>query len=617
MNLQSKKLQLIWGTATVSVLVAGLFLLWHKLWSQAAPTVDKDFPLPPYSQSRYLNSGPDTQYIGVAACAECHERQHKSYLHTAHSRALGDPDLDEEPPDGAFFHKASGRSYRVYRKDKSLWHEEVLHTSEGKEIARLELPIRYRIGSGSFTRSYLVEIDGFLHESPITWYASKQRWDVSPGYDVPNHPSFERAAEIGCVACHAGRVEPVDDNVYRVKFHEQVIGCESCHGPGSLHQKLHGSRKLRPGEEDYSIVNPGKLSRPLLEAVCATCHPSGIASIPLRGRQHTDIRPGRPLSDYRLDYRFDLGDEQMTVVGHLEQLRRSACYQKSSDLTCITCHDLHARDRPRDPVAHHRQRCLDCHATHGCSLDMAVRLKKDARDNCVACHMPRGDTDIPHIAFTHHRIGRHPPPPPMHPERVPELIAEGDLSSVPPLDRKRNLGMAYVMASQHPAYAAYVEEFRQRAEELLTEVHAAGLRHDAATAALFELLRDSDRGRAREYGQEILQSRGVGANMRTRIQLGLASFAMQEGHPAAAASLLEGLVKLRRSADDWRLLGMAQLEQDQPTQALAALQQALAIRPYRAATHQGLAEAYRRLGDDARAREHAAKADWLAKHRQD
>src|SRR5436190_2075706 len=66
-------------------------------------STDTDFPLPPYSESRYENAGPEARYIGVAACSECHKPQHLSYLHTAHSRALGDVDVADEPADAGYF----------------------------------------------------------------------------------------------------------------------------------------------------------------------------------------------------------------------------------------------------------------------------------------------------------------------------------------------------------------------------------------------------------------------------------------------------------------------------------------------------------------------------------
>jgi tetratricopeptide (TPR) repeat protein len=88
------------------------------------------------------------------------------------------------------------------------------------------------------------------------------------------------------------------------------------------------------------------------------------------------------------------------------------------------------------------------------------------------------------------------------------------------------------------------------------------------------------------------------------------------GNLPGAAALLEQGVRLRRSADDWRLLGANYLDDGKPEKAVPAFQQSLAIRPFRPATHLGLAECYRRLGDGPRAREHAEKAQWLQLHRQ-
>jgi len=439
---------------------------------------------------------------------------------------------------------------------------------------------------------------------------------MSPGYDLPKHDTFERAATLECLACHAGRVEPVDGSVHRMTFHEQVIGCENCHGAGSLHRDRRRLGKVAPGEEDLTIVNPGKLPRPLLEDICARCHQNGAASILVRGRQHTDFRPGQPLTDYRIDYQFDVGNEQMTVVGHMEQLRRSACYQKSPELSCLSCHDPHAREKPRDAVAYYRQKCLNCHTSKSCSLEPAQRRRQDAADNCAACHMPRGDTDIPHIAFTHHRIGRHPAPA-AHAERTPGLIPIGDIEQLPPLDRTRNLGLAYAYAAQIPPNARYAAEFGRRARDLLDSVHAAGLRQDETTAALWVLNRHSDPHRALELARELLDARRVSPTERVRTQLSLAFFELRDGSLDSAVGILEDLTRLRRNAEDWRLLGLAHLEQEQPKKALAAFQHALTIRPQRASLHAGLAEAYRRLGNAALAQEHDDKARWLMEHGQD
>jgi Flp pilus assembly protein TadD len=573
-------------------------------------------PYPPISVSRHLNTGPETTFIGSAACAECHRAKHQSYLLTAHSRALSDVDVASQPSDGEFFHAASQRHYRVHRHELQLRHEEVTRTSDGVNVAGMNLPVRFQIGSGHFARSYLIEADGFLHESPITWYVSTNRWAISPGYDVQVHGSFERPVGLICLSCHSGRVEQAADSM-RVKLREKAIGCESCHGPGEKHAAHWRGRKDVPAEEDLTIVNPGWLERSRLESVCGACHLSGVESIALRGRQFNDFRPGLPLTDFHISYRFDTGSEQMTVAGHMEQLRKSACYQKSSELTCITCHDMHAKERPKDPITFHRQKCLNCHEQRGCRLPPAEREKKQPRDDCTACHMPRSGTEVPHVAFTHHRIGLHPAPPRPTPQLAPGLEPIGDLAYLPKIDRDHNLALAYLSVAENAAYASYADAYRERARKLLEPLHKEGLRDGYTTQGLAKAWRGRNSVRAAAYAREALDAADLPPNYRDVALSVLIDRLLEEKKLEEAVGRLEELVKLRRQAEDWRLLGRLYLELNQPERALPALEKALAIRPFRANIHTDLSRAYRLQGDTRRAADHEARAAWLTQHRQD
>jgi tetratricopeptide (TPR) repeat protein len=306
----------------------------------------------------------------------------------------------------------------------------------------------------------------------------------------------------------------------------------------------------------------------------------------------------------------------MTVVGHIEQLRRSACYQKS-ELTCLTCHDPHAEERPKDPVAFYRQKCLDCHAEQACRLAPAERRKKGARDNCAACHMPRGDTDIPHVAFTHHRIGRHAARPESGPPPLADLAPIDDVSHLAPVDQARNLGLAYLQVSIEPAYAAYAEAYRRRALALLEGVYREGLRDGATLEGLARACwAGGDFPRAGALARQALDAPYPPEEGRALSLFLLADCAIRERDVEGAVERLEELTRLRRFVEDWRLLGLCYLEQNQPGKALRALEQALAMRPFRPDVHAALAVAYVRLGDRQSAQEHQEKANWLAEHSQ-
>ncbi len=608
-----------WIRWLVVAIVSGAvaIAIWLNQTSVPEPAVpvasDDPFPLPPYSETRYLNTGPDAQYIGSDACARCHKDNHASYRQTAHSQAFAEIRAENEPPDGSFELPSTGRSYRIYRKDGHLRHEEVVRSGEGKEIGRIDLPVRYVMGSGHHGRAYFVEVDGFLQLSPIAWIARKKQWNLAPGFDPRGHASFDRAITLQCVNCHSGQVEEVDGTVHRLNIHEKAIGCENCHGPGSLHQQLYDSAPLTRHKDDLTIVNPSKLSRPAKEAICATCHIGGPANIQLRGRALGQFRPGRPLSDYSISYRFDTISDQMTIDGHFEQLRESPCYQKSADMTCITCHDPHLRQKPTNSVVYYRDKCLSCHEKQPCSLDVAARLKKDPADNCTACHMPQGDTEIPHVAFTHHRIRRSKLVEGKL-SRVPDLVPVEDDSHLLPADQERNLGLAYLEASR--TYPEFVEPYRERARIHLEKARGAGLLDAEEAMGLAELLVAKNPSSSAELIKFVLQSKDATPSVRCCAMALVAQVSLRNGDFTEAAKWMEQTILLRHTAEDWRILGEIYLGLDQPGKAIEALQKSLATRPANLIIERKLAEAYRKLGDTHHANEHQQRAQLLEKKRE-
>jgi predicted CXXCH cytochrome family protein len=253
----------------------------------------------------------------------------------------------------------------------------------------VDRPLAYLVGSGRFTRTYLVQSDGFFTESPLTWYASLNSWSMSPGYDQADHPSFQREINADCLFCHAGRTEAAGEATGRLKISELAIGCERCHGPGSLHVERHKNQAATGlAEGDDSIANPRRLSRELSEAVCHQCHLESAASVTVRGRQRDDFRPGLRWTDFCVNYAYEQSAGKMTVTGHVEQLHRSRCYLADSTLTCITCHDPHQSPTPAEKVAYFRAACLRCHGDGSCRLATAEQeiaaeaaVERAARDS--------------------------------------------------------------------------------------------------------------------------------------------------------------------------------------------------------------------------------------------
>jgi hypothetical protein len=484
---RTRSLLALLGVVGGVILVAlAWFSVQETAREQSSPSSSAEI-LPPFRPSRFQNTEPAVAFVGAAGCAACHAEEHASYLATAHSKALAEVVLAQEPPDGEFDDVHSKKRYRIRRQDNQMYHQEWLQMA-GEELILANFPVRYVIGSGRFSRSYLIEIDGFLYESPATWYSARPGWALSPGYDKFN-PGFQRPAELRCLLCHAGRIEPVDNSPQRVDLHALAIDCERCHGPGALHvakwKSSNGS--LAPGEVDETIVNPVHLDRHLREDICAQCHLHSAATVELPGRRLQDFRPGRSLADFVTHFSNRTPSEEMQVVGHVEQMRLSPCYQESETLTCTTCHDLHAPLSSADKKVVYRAKCLTCHSEQACTAGQAERFAAGVADNCLTCHMPQSKTEIPHFAFTHHRIGIHAANRKSSSEQeLSELVPLEDPSWQPKFVQDRNLGLAYLQFSIAPGQGEFSEAYRQRAQSLLEAVEQ---RHPGDTEVTSSLAR--------------------------------------------------------------------------------------------------------------------------------
>ncbi len=142
----------------------------------------------------------------------------------------------DEAATGSF--EAGLSRFTVDKHEGRTFHKESRIDDRGKVVAEVAAEVRYAIGSGAQAVSFLVEHDGRLFQSPITWYSQKRKLALSPGYDRVN-THFDRAVVPGCLFCHANKVEPVSlsTNQYEppIARGSLAIGCERCHGPGELH----------------------------------------------------------------------------------------------------------------------------------------------------------------------------------------------------------------------------------------------------------------------------------------------------------------------------------------------------------------------------------------------
>ena len=177
----------------------------------------------------------------------------------------------------------------------------------------------------------------------------------------PEIPGAQFVGNKACTDCHAAitRTFPASPHA-RIHFTDNSAGqtgCESCHGPGSLHIQSGGSVKL--------IFNPGKDP-----ASCFQCHLETHAEFNLP--QHHPVIEGRMNC---IQCHDPHGSDMMKPKGGLAMARLNE--------SCAQCH----REQTRPVVFEHeamREGCSTCHNPHG-SVNRKLLTDNDS-NLCLRCH---------------------------------------------------------------------------------------------------------------------------------------------------------------------------------------------------------------------------------------
>ncbi len=197
----------------------------------------------------------------------------------------------------------------------------------------------------------------------------------SVGAPVAVPPVAEYVGMETCATCHVKQYEEFKHSTHaRIAVPDDAShaqGCETCHGPGSLHVEAGGGRGVG------GIINPRKDP-----STCFACHLDKKA-------------------EFRLPYHHPVIEGKMGCVDchnpHGEDVRPwSATSLTDINETCFKCHK-----EQRGPfVWEHealREGCTTCHKVHG-SINEKMLLVRDA-NLCLRCHT---QTNFPTIGQSSH-----------------------------------------------------------------------------------------------------------------------------------------------------------------------------------------------------------------------
>ncbi len=246
---------------------------------------------------------------------------------------------------------------------------------------------------------------------PLAWNTQVGQWDLSPDYAAGSH-AFDRVLTDRCVVCHSGNratVAPYDD-----VFAEPLgaIGCENCHGPGSVHVEERRVREMASDSIDYTILNPAHLTLDRAQDVCQQCHLHGSVMVLRNGRSAFDFRPGELLADHHaLFVDTEASEDGLTLVSHADRMAQSACFLETQGqpnaLTCTTCHNPHGGFSKAESTSA-TPTCLSCHSSQSLQARFEapdLQANHEPTADCASCHMPKVTaSNNPHASFTDHKV---------------------------------------------------------------------------------------------------------------------------------------------------------------------------------------------------------------------
>ena len=521
-------------------------------------------------------------------CATCHASIAATYAKTGMARSFSKTIPDTFVSPEPFYHKPSDTWHSMVNRDGQLLQRRWRVDPDGRQIFFRETTVDWIMGSGNHARSFLHQTSrGALVELPFAWYSEQGgTWAMSPGHDRA-YTLRPRLIAYECMGCHNGypAIPPSPDVSFAEPLYKdplpQGIDCQRCHGPGASHVAKAASGNATAAEIRSAIVNPSRLSNERQMEVCLQCHLETTAlplphSLVKVGRDPFSYRPGEPLGDHMVFFDHAPGskyDNNFEIAHSAYRLRKSQCFLKSAGkMTCTTCHNPHEQANQDYNAV-----CASCHATKSAAHPPAV--------NCVACHMPKRQTqDVIHARMTDHWILKRPAKPVLDRSEIEENPYRGEVQPYYPSPLPNTPENALIVAI---AKASQKTNLARDLPPLVAEIARQKPAHHEPYVELGQALVSSGKTPQAIAAFEEAKRRKPDSIIAT---ISLADVLTQSGQTAKAILLLTGAIN---AAPDqpllWYQLGLAEAKAGHILEAEGAMRKSLTLDPEVAEVHSALA----------------------------
>lgn len=335
----------------------------------------KPAPKPTVKPAPKKATVPYAEYIGSERCGKCHADYYKNWQNTYHSKM-------------------------VTKRDKGILKDAVfswaydLNGNKGPTIGNATkeslsiLDVEYVVGS-KWKQRYLVR-------NPKT--GGLQLMDKQFNVITKQWESYTNASDwdTNCITCHSTgyRLTAYDENnpsATKWAVGELNVGCEACHGPGSLHANSGGKT---------SIFNPAKQPKEVQARLCGYCHSrfENEQYLTRQGKPREDLpSPQLNISRKPWDDWTKWYPEELIAPGLQADDKVDAAY--TGDLKDLFFNDAIAvKQGVFEEKKHHQEyqgfiqskhytklTCTTCHNPHKRSATSGS-LKSAPADLCAKCH---------------------------------------------------------------------------------------------------------------------------------------------------------------------------------------------------------------------------------------